>query len=111
MARGIQATLIVVAILVLGFAAALYLITAPYRELNAWGHVVISRLEVAKSKPPLGVDVDRCNVDILDQPIRKLYLEFIERWFVNNVVRCEEHVWKSILCPSKNTRPSIYIHA
>ena len=59
MARAVQATLIVVAILSLGLATTFYAITAPYRELNAWGQGVISQLEVSKSKPPPGVDVAR----------------------------------------------------
>ena len=36
---------------VIGVAVA----TAPYRELNAWNRDVISRLEIAKARPPEGV--------------------------------------------------------
>jgi hypothetical protein len=55
MVRAIQATWIIAVIFVLGFACAFYFMTAPYRELNAWGRSVISQLEVAKSKPPRDV--------------------------------------------------------
>ncbi len=57
MTRVVRATSIALAILVLVTATAFYFFTAPYRELNAWGQIVISRLEIVKSKPPPGVNV------------------------------------------------------